>query len=209
MNDDTTTKPSALGTTCRIGPPADERFDEEAFLMREMAEAKAALRRTIGAVKEHAGQELTPQRLLRRHPLATAGAVGVGGLLLVRRILRGKSRRAAVAAAPPAQAAPKAGLLAMLVPSVVAIVQSLSAAKMNNAQNGNPQNTAPMNPQAWMVNQLWGLARERFRGRAASPATSQSAPSATAETGPIDGVKTAGSRTPKAEPMRQRPMRPR
>jgi len=212
MNDDTTIKSSASGTTCRIAPPADERFDEEAFLLREMAEAKAALRRTVGAVKLHAGHDLAPRRLLRRHPLAAAGAAGVGGLWLVRRILKATSgRRSGPVEAALAQAAPKAGLLAMLIPSAVAIVQSLSAAKMTDRR------VAATNPQAWMVDTLWGLARDRFGKRRAPPAAS-------AGTKPADGVESDGSkpggsksgganradsRPPATESSRRRPTRPR
>jgi hypothetical protein len=189
MNNAMHPKQNTSATTCRIAPPADDRYDEEAFLLREMAEAKAALGRTVGAVKEHAGHDLAPQRLLRRHPFAAAGAVGLGGLLLARRIFRSKSRssRPAEPSAAPVQ---KAGLMAILVPSLVAIVQSLTAAKMTNAQ------TAAPNPQAWMVNTLWGLARDRFGKRGAAAVAKTPAP--------VDGLKAAASRTPAAEPLRDR-----
>jgi hypothetical protein len=187
-------KPNDSDTTCRIGPPADPRFDDEAFLLREMAEAKAALGRTFGAIKNHASHEMKPQRLLRRHPLETAGAVGLGGLLLVRRIFRSKSSRGHTHE-QPAAAAPKAGLIAMLVPSVVAIVQSLTAAKMTNAQQGG----APGSPQAWMARTLWGMARDRFRNRAAPPPPPNTA-------NPEEGLKAVGSRNPAPEPLRPRPL---
>jgi hypothetical protein len=198
MNDDTTAKPNVSGTTCRIGPPADDRFDEEAFLLREIAEARAAMRRTVGVVKKHAGRELKPQRLLKRHPLAAAGAVGLSGIWIVRRILRfksGRGRPQPAAAAPPAQ---KTGLLAMLIPSIVAIVQSLTAAKVAGAQS-------PANPQAWMAKTLWGLARDRFRGPTPPPNT----PPASGPASPTNGLKAVGSRTPVAEPTHRRRVRPK
>lgn len=159
-----------------------------------MAEAKAALGRTFGAIKNHATHELAPQRLLRRHPLATAGAVGLGGLLFVRRFFRSKTSRAHKDERPVA-AAPKVGLIAMLLPSAVAIIQSLTAAKVTNAQQG----AAAGSPQAWMVNTLWGLARDRFGKRGAPPPPPNTS-------NPEEGVKSAGSRNPAPEPLRPRPL---
>jgi hypothetical protein len=201
MNDDTISKPNASATTCRIAPPADDRFDEEAFLLREMAEAKAALRRTVGAVKDHAGRELKPRRMLRRHPLAAAGALGLGGFWLVRKIIRIKSGRVRREPSAPAEPVQKVGLFAMLLPSLVAVVQGLTAAKMTNAQ-------AAATPQAWMAKTLWGLARDRFRGRGAAPAASDPADPAAPEP-PANGSKIAGSRKPIAEPTHRRRMRPK
>jgi hypothetical protein len=194
MNSAMLPNPNNSATTCRIAPPADERFDEEAFLLREIAEAKAAFGRTVTAVKDHATHELAPQRLLRKHPLATAGAVGLAGLLFARRIFRSK-RRPPQHAQPQAAPAQKAGLLAMLIPAVAAIIQSLTAAKMTNAQSAAP------NPQGWMVNTLWGLARDRFGSRGAAEVAKTPAP--------IDGLKAAASRAPAAEPLRDRRSRPR
>nr|AXL05499.1 hypothetical protein [uncultured bacterium] len=159
-----------------------------------MAEAKAALRRTVGAVKDHARHDLAPQRLLRRHPFAAAGAAGLGGLLVVRRFFRAK-RCPAPQQASQAAPAQKAGLAAMLVPSLVAVVQSLTAAKMTNAQSAAP------NPQAWMVKTLWGLARDRFGKRSAAEAAKTPAP--------VDSLKSAGARARASEPRGDRRTRPR
>jgi hypothetical protein len=206
MNDDTNSKPNVSATTCRIGPPADDRFDEEAFLLREMAEAKAALRRTAGAVKDHARDELKPGRVLRRHPLAAAGAFGLGGLLIVRRIFRARSPKPC-SPERPAEPVAKTGLVAMLVPSIVAVVQSLSAAKMSNAQAGQ---AAPVNPQAWMVKTLWGLARDRFGNRRAPAREAASAPADTAPAAAANaGANPVGPRAPNPVPMPDSPHRRR
>jgi hypothetical protein len=97
----------------------------------------------------------------------------------------------------PAETPAKVGLLAMLVPSLVAVIQSLAAAKMSGAG----AQSAATSPQAWMVNTLWGMARNRFRKRPAAAAGKTA--------GPADGLKTVGSRTPPAEPLRERRFKPR
>jgi hypothetical protein len=58
-----------------------------------------------------------------------------------------------------------------------------------------------MSPQAWMANQLWGMARDRF-GHRKSPGEAKTST-------PENGLKSVGSRKPTPEPIRQRRVRPR